>query len=142
MKAERLPVESSGHGMRSRRRVAAVLSFVWMALIFFLSEMPGTAVPGRFGWLGHLFMYAVLATLYFAALDPRLRDPRSAALAVVLASAYGVTDEIHQLFTPGRSSDPADWAIDTLGALVAAGLIVMIGRRASRGARPVDDRCG
>lgn len=100
-----------------------------MTVIFYLSALPGGSVPGRFGWLGHLLAYAVLAGLYFAALDPRRRDPRAAVLAVALASAYGITDEVHQLFTPGRSSDPVDWAVDTLGALVAVGLMVMIGRR-------------
>lgn len=40
--------------------------------------------------------------------------------AVAAASLYGVTDEIHQLFVPGRFCDPADWLVDTLGALTGA----------------------
>jgi VanZ family protein len=39
-------------------------------------------------------------------------------MAVALASAYGITDELHQLFVPGRVSDPVDWLVDTLGAIV------------------------
>ena len=39
-------------------------------------------------------------------------------LAIVLASAYGATDEFHQLFVPGRSCDPADWLVDTIAATI------------------------
>lgn len=54
------------------------------------------------------------------------------ALAVALASLYGVTDELHQLFVPGRSSDPADWLVDTCGSLVGALLLCAFCRRARR----------
>ena len=32
---------------------------------------------------------------------------------------FGVSDEVHQSFTPGRSMEIADWVADTLGATVA-----------------------
>lgn len=43
--------------------------------------------------------------------------------AVALASLYGVTDELHQLFVPGRMCDPADWLTDTLGATLGACIV-------------------
>jgi len=118
--------------VQTRRWAAGMAAAAWMVIIFRLSALPGTAVPGRFGWLGHLLGYAVLASLYLIALDPQVSSPRAAARAVVLASLYGITDEIHQLFVPGRSSDPVDWLVDTAGALMAVGLIAWIGRRAAR----------
>ncbi len=42
------------------------------------------------------------------------------ALACALASIYGITDEFHQIFTPGRSCDPADWLVDTIAAGIGA----------------------
>ena len=42
------------------------------------------------------------------------------AMACALSSVYGVTDEFHQIFTPGRSCDPADWAVDTVAAALGA----------------------
>jgi VanZ family protein len=38
---------------------------------------------------------------------------------VAAGSLYGVSDEIHQAFVPGRSSDVLDWMADTAGTLVA-----------------------
>ncbi len=42
-------------------------------------------------------------------------------LALMAASAYGATDEWHQLYTPGRSADFHDWMADTLGATLGLG---------------------
>lgn len=42
------------------------------------------------------------------------------AMACALSSVYGVTDEFHQIFTPGRSCDPVDWAVDTVAAALGA----------------------
>ena len=47
----------------------------------------------------------------------------AALAAVAIASVYGVTDELHQYFVPGRSSDVHDWVADTSGA----GLAVLLG---------------
>jgi VanZ family protein len=41
------------------------------------------------------------------------------ALTAALGSLYGIIDEIHQHFVPGRNCDIRDWFSDTLGALVA-----------------------
>ena len=119
---------------RTKRWIAGGLAVIWMGVIFGLSELPGSAVPGRFGWLGHLLAYAILASLYLAALDPTLRAPRAAAVAVVLASVYGILDELHQLYVPGRSSDPVDWLVDTAGAILAVWLIVVVRNRRPVGA--------
>jgi len=55
--------------------------------------------------------------------------------AVVLGSAYGLTDEIHQAFVPGRSADPRDWVADTAGAVLGALLAVAYLRRREARAR-------
>ena len=41
-------------------------------------------------------------------------------LAIVTASIYGVTDEVHQFFVPFRESSWLDWLADTAGAAVGA----------------------
>jgi len=73
----------------------------------------------------HALNFGVLALFL------RLASGR-AWLAVLLASLYGATDELHQAFVPGRSADPADWLADTLGALAAVLLYERWARRARK----------
>jgi VanZ family protein len=44
-----------------------------------------------------------------------------AALAAAITIVYGVTDEFHQSFVPGRSADAYDLAADAAGALAGTG---------------------
>lgn len=77
--------------------------------------------------VGHFTEYLLLGITLLNAL--RFHMPLSRALWVTLmiGSAYGVSDEIHQIFVVDRSSDPADWAVDTvavfLGALLTRGIL-------------------
>lgn len=54
------------------------------------------------------------------------RNKKSVLISIACASAYAVTDEIHQLFVDGRSCEIRDWAIDTCGAALGAiGFLVL-----------------
>lgn len=112
--------DPSEHRHMMAANIARAGAFVWMGVIFALSSLPGSAVPGKYGSAGHFAVYAVLGALYFVALRHQRPALRAVMLAVALASAYGVTDEFHQSFVPGRVPDVADWAVDTAGALAGA----------------------
>lgn len=43
-------------------------------------------------------------------------------LPIIIVSLYGVIDEIHQSFTPGRDSSVADWIADTIGAILGSAI--------------------
>ena len=47
---------------------------------------------------------------------------RRCVAAIILATLYGVTDEFHQLFVPGRSADPYDVLADFVGASIGSTL--------------------
>lgn len=58
---------------------------------------------------------------------------RIALVTIVAISCFAAVDEIHQLFTPGRSgADVFDWIADTLGAALGAWAILMIYARPAR----------
>lgn len=78
---------------------------------------------------GHLTEYAILALLLRRALGGH--GLRPLLLALVIATAYAVTDELHQIFVPGRTPSPWDVLIDATGALIA--LALAAGWRRSRG---------
>ena len=92
----------------------------WAALIFALSSVPDLGT-GLGGWdlllrkLAHAAEYAVLGALL-------LRATGRTGLAFALGTLYAVTDELHQMFVPGRMGRPLDVAIDALG--VACGILV------------------
>ena len=55
--------------------------------------------------------------------------------AWLIAAAYAVTDEIHQLFVPGRSCEFRDICIDAVGVLAGVLLMRAIERRQIRKTR-------
>lgn len=82
------------------------------------SQVAAPQLPG-IDKIAHFFVYGLLGTLI--ARVPSVAGWRGLGLAwaVVVASLFGITDEFHQSFTPGRSVEFADWAMDTSGAALA-----------------------
>jgi VanZ family protein len=110
-------------GPISRRKLLWPLLIA--GLIFFASSRETVAAPPvvNIDKAGHFLVYGLLATLLC-----RLGTGwRAAGWALLAASAYGVSDELHQLFVPGRSCSLADWIADTVGAAVAVGLYAGVG---------------
>lgn len=97
---------------------------VWMAVIFGASSFSfGGGGPGVPDWLSHGTAYLILCLLLCRALAggfPEPLSPGGALLAVLLATAYGVTDEFHQRFVPGRTASAADVAKDVAGSILGA----------------------
>ncbi len=101
--------------------------FLWSALIFWLSSIPGLesglAVKTDFVLRksAHLAECGLLAILWLRALTAAGIPKRRAFLFAILFSiAFAVSDEIHQLYVPGREGKISDTAIDTLGILIGA----------------------
>jgi VanZ family protein len=81
---------------------------------------------------GHFLAYGALAVAALRAFARATWSgvrPRAAVFAVLLASAYGLTDEFHQRFVPNRMSGLDDWAADTLGAITAVVIVLVMARR-------------
>jgi VanZ family protein len=101
-----------------------------MAVIFAASSRPlpayVTVLPD---WSTHSAAFAVLSILCCRALagglGPALRRS-DALLAVAFSVAYGVSDEYHQSFVPGRDPTAWDVAKDAVGALVGAWLYARV----------------
>ena len=118
------------------RHLAWLAVFAWAATIFYLSSLTGREIeriaPFDF-WdkAMHFSAYAVGGVLLAAALRGSAPWPwKKVALVASLAiSLYGVSDEIHQLFTPFRSADVADWIADTLGGAFGAQVFGWLHRR-------------
>jgi VanZ family protein len=134
------------------RAVSWIAVAVWASVIFFMSartesslssgffgmarDWGVTILNSMFGYhedplspVCHFLEYLVLGMLLCHALGLQTRAGKAALLAIVVASAYGATDELHQIFVGGRTCDPLDWATDTIGAGLGTSLWLLRRKR-------------
>ncbi len=106
----------------------------WMGLLFFLSSLPPTPSPLTFGHadkLTHAVAFGILGGLLAIARIPfRLGSIKRVVLVTILVAAYGMSDEYHQSFVPGRDTSVLDAIADTIGGFVAAFGVAWWQRRA------------
>lgn len=122
-----------------------LLAILWMALIFYLSHQPAVQSSDLSTGLtetimniinkilpntavgfeafhhfirknAHFFAYLVLGLLIANAM--RGYKGKRIALAVFVCVLYAVSDELHQLFVPGRAGQVMDVLIDSAGSVV------------------------
>ena len=75
----------------------------------------------------HFFLFFVLGVLMLNALKRlKLREHNRIWISAAICFAYAVSDEIHQLFVPGRFSSIKDVLIDTAGAILGIAVYWMI----------------
>jgi VanZ family protein len=72
--------------------------------------------------LVHALVFGLLATLVARLASVQRTRPLGIYAAIVIVSVFGISDELHQHFTPGRSMDIWDWTADTVGAALATAL--------------------
>ena len=104
----------------------------WMGLIFFVSNQPDLQPPGPPGMAdliadsAHFLEYLVLGLLLARATGTSERPTPLVQKAAIwfAASLYGVTDELHQGFVPGRTVSGLDVAVDALGACIGIAIAV------------------
>ena len=97
----------------------------YAALIFYASSLshPEIYVPSPLLELGdktvHALEYAVLGGLCFRAYRygaGTWAASYAVVLAIITATGYGLTDELHQAFVPFRETDLWDFVTDAIGA--------------------------
>jgi len=119
----------------SRPGVAWILYLLWAGAIWVGSSLSlGPESPLHLTFpdkLGHAIEFGLLGALGANALLTRTRlsatkkgRDRAWLGAVTLAALWGIVDEVHQLFVPGRQSDPLDAVADVIGAAVGAWLLI------------------
>ena len=122
-------VKNNKPAVHSRKRLLFyVLPAVgYAALIFSLSSSPldieELAPVFEYDKLLHLVEYYVFGYLLMRVFttSPDAALAGKAVLATILVGAvYGASDELHQLFVPGRSCDALDFLFDAAGATLAA----------------------
>lgn len=102
------------------------LSVMLIALSWYLSSQPGIDLPANLfrhqDKLLHIGFFSLLGFLLAGALQRDALDTRwtVALAATALAGLYGVIDELHQGFVPGRDVSVLDALADVTGGLLGA----------------------
>lgn len=104
---------------------------VWASVIFTFSSFPTVSTSNFYLWdfllkkSAHVIEYGILATLIYRALvNYEVKKDKATLVAIFLAFLYGVTDEFHQSFVPGRGPKFTDTLIDAFGAWLFVYLII------------------
>ena len=96
--------------------------FLCMGVIFHFSSLPGKDIPSLFPLqdiLFHGIIYAALGWLLRRALKNTVTQGKPSALVlltVLFGVLYGLSDEFHQIFVPGRDFSFVDLGADIIGA--------------------------
>lgn len=110
-------------------RLAAV---TWAVTLYLLSSQTDIPSPGLLpDWLPidklvHFGLFGVLSSLLYL-------GGLTVPLAIAGSAAYGISDEIHQMFVPGRSPELLDLLADLLGASTGAFLARLVHERWTEG---------
>ncbi len=125
------------HFSRIFRAALWLPAILWMSLLFYLSHQaaPLERVASDIDpFVAHVAVYSILAFLLYAA----LAGYNSAAsrwvpvsIAFALAVLYGVGDEIHQAYVPGRVAAELDLVADAIGAAIGVGVASLAAIRIS-----------
>ena len=118
--------------------LSLLLALTWAGVIFFLSSQPGTDIPPPFPHMDkllHALVFGILGALVLGAMRPGTHGYSRAQVwtALLIAGIYGVLDEIHQHFVPGRTPDVFDVLADITGAALGIWLLHRIIRQRDRG---------
>lgn len=125
--------------MNKRTIIAYILPVIWMAVIFVLSSQGHDVSSGQSmtvvqsvahttgvvlpEWVvrkgAHIVAYFILGALVYNAVYPHgLRRQTTATVSILVVVAYAISDEIHQLYVPGRSGELRDVLIDSVAGAV------------------------
>jgi VanZ family protein len=107
------------------RHIGLILATYWIVL-FILTSIPSNALPsiGTSDKIKHFGAYFVLTLLvrFYAHFRRKFffSSKQQITLIAILVLVYGIFDEIHQYFIPGRFFDLLDLLANFLGIIAAS----------------------
>lgn len=107
------------------------LILYWIVLLF-ATSVPDNAIPttGVSDKILHFMAYFVLGVLLNLTLafqnKYKLLQNKSVIATLILGSMYGIFDEVHQYFIPGRSMELFDLMADFSGLVLATVFVILL----------------
>ena len=116
---------------KNRKFIFNFLKVYWV-ILFIATSYPSSNIPtfGVGDKVEHMSAFFILGvllnlTLIFQNKYPKLKV-KSSLYTILIGSGYGIFDELHQLFIPGRSCDILDFSADFSGLVLAVVFIILL----------------
>ena len=139
---------------KTKKIITIILIILWMTLVFYLSnqisdessKLSGgitkailnffnvlegktleqqSAIETIIRKLAHYSIYALGGILILLHVNLyKIKTNKKVIISWLIGTVYAITDEIHQLFVPGRSGEIRDVCLDSLG--VITGIVIML----------------
>ncbi len=103
-----------------RKSLELIFFAFYTILIFALSSVPGRDIPSQvssYSFILHFFLYFFYGISILLAIGKFW-------YSYMFGVLYALSDEIHQYFVPGRTCDPRDFLVDSIGLLV--GMLILM----------------
>ncbi|MCI7241786.1 MAG: VanZ family protein [Bacilli bacterium] len=136
----------------SKNKISLLLVILWMIFIFVMSSFDATSSSNQSNFivdiitsiinikdigllsliirkLAHFIEYFILGILVINFIT---RYDKKIIIAILLCIIYATSDEIHQIFVPGRSCQIIDIMIDSLGAIMGIYLYKLITKKCKK----------
>lgn len=132
-----------------KNKISLLLVTLWMIFIFVMSSFDATSSSNQSNFivdiitsiinikdigllsliirkLAHFIEYFILGVLVINFIT---RYDKKIIIAILLCIIYATSDEIHQIFVPGRSCQIIDIMIDSLGSIMGIYLYKLITKK-------------
>ncbi len=104
--------------LEKHHRIAWILSISTMVFIFYMSSLTSITVLSNLPYraeLYHFGIYCVLTLFMMIALSEGGVKKHLFIWAITISFIYALSDELHQLFVPGRFASITDVVLDAMG---------------------------
>ena len=134
-----------------KKQLSIILVLIWMIIIFIMSSFNAEASANQSNFivniisnilnienvrllsliirkLAHFTEYLILGVLVIN-MFTKNNVRKSYLLSILLCIIYATSDEIHQIFTPGRACQIKDILIDSIGSITGIYLFKLLKKR-------------
>lgn len=142
--------------MKTKKIITCILIILWMGVVFYFSNQVSTEsskISGGItskvlslynGWenktpkqkkdaekvirkIAHFSIYTLGGILLLVHMNLyEIKTKCKIIISFLIGTGYAITDEIHQLFIPGRSGEIKDVCIDSLGIITGIIIVILI----------------
>lgn len=134
-----------------KKQLSIILVLIWMIIIFIMSSFNATDSANQSNFivniisnilnienvrllsliirkLAHFTEYLILGTLVIN-MFTKNNAKKTYLLSILLCIIYAISDEIHQIFVPGRACQLKDILIDSVGSITGIYLFKLLKKR-------------